>query len=164
MARTQATGSRAPTGFERILVPLDGSELAETALPHATAFARMYAAHVHFLRVEEQAEDLRMSVWGLAASEPDDLQLRLERADRYLDSVAADCSLASVSKEARPAHRIGEAVAQVAIDRDADLIAMATHGRGASRMLIGSVADKVIRGTGCSILLLRATGKAAELP
>ena len=157
MVRTDGETQRTPPRmFERILVPLDGSELAESALPHAMSIAQMNAARVHFLRVEELVEDLRRSVWTIAASEPDDVQLRLERADRYLDSVVADCSPAHVSKEARPAHRIGEAIAQVAVERDTDLIAMATHGRGASRMLIGSVADKVIRGTQCSILLLRA--------
>jgi nucleotide-binding universal stress UspA family protein len=84
------------------------------------------------------------------------LQLRLERADRYLDSVVADCAPRSVSKEARAGHRIGEAIAHVAVERGIDLITMATHGRGASRLLIGSVADKVVRGTQCSILLVRA--------
>jgi nucleotide-binding universal stress UspA family protein len=60
-----------------------------------------------------------------------------------------------VSVEARGGHRIGEAIAQAAMDQGADLIAMTTHGRGASRLLIGSVADKVIRGTECSVLLYR---------
>jgi nucleotide-binding universal stress UspA family protein len=146
--------------FERVLVPLDGSALAETALPHAMNLAKLNAAHVHLLQVEERAEDRRTSVWGLAAHEPDDLPARLDRADKYLHSVVARYELqwppATVSVEARGAHRVGEAITQVATERDADLIAMATHGRGASRLLLGSVADKVIRGTTCSILLCRS--------
>ena len=159
MVRNPAAGTAVPSSFERVLVPLDGSELAELALPHAMAFAKMSNAHVHLLRIEERAEDLRVSVWALAESERDDVQLRLERADRYLDSVVAELASASVSKEARAARRIGEALAQVAVDRETDLIVMATHGRGASRMLIGSVADKVIRGTQCSVLLLLAAAR-----
>jgi nucleotide-binding universal stress UspA family protein len=150
------TGATAPAAFERILVPLDGSELAELALPHAMALAQMSGAHLRFLRVEQHAENSRWSVRGLAGSELDDVQLRLERAERYLDSVVADCSLGSVSREARAAHRVGEAIAQAAVDSDSDLVVMATHGRGASRMIIGSVADKVMRGTQCSVLLVRA--------
>jgi nucleotide-binding universal stress UspA family protein len=145
--------------FERVLVPLDGSSVAEAVVPHAIALAKLNEAHVHLLQIEERAEDLRTSVWGLAAHEPDDLPARLERADRYLHGVVArfesDWAPATVGAEARGAHRIGEAIAQVATERDIDLIAMATHGRGASRLLIGSVADKVIRGTACAILLYR---------
>ena len=155
----RADGARQPSLFERILVPLDGSELAEAVLPHAIAIAKLEKARVHLLQVEERAEDLRLSVWALASPEPDDLPARLASADRYLHHVMArfesEWKPATVSVEARGAHRVGEAIAQVAVERESDLIAMATHGRGASRMLIGSVADKVIRGTECSVLLLR---------
>lgn len=151
--------------FERILVPLDGSELAEAVLPHAIALAKLGEARVHLLQVEERAEDLRLSVWGLAVQEPDDLPHRLANADRYLHHVIArlepELAPATVSVESRGAHRVGEAIAKVAVEHETDLIAMATHGRGASRLLIGSVADKVIRGTDCSILLLR-TGRVRQ--
>ena len=153
-------GDHASTLFERILVPLDGSELAEAALPHAIALAKLAEARVHLLQVEERSEDLRLSVWGLAAAEPDDLPARLANADRYLHHVVAryesEWPPATVSVEARGGHRVGEAIAQVATDHESDLIAMATHGRGASRMLMGSVADKVIRSTSCSVLLCRS--------
>lgn len=154
--------SASPAGarlFERVLLPLDGSELAETVIPHAVALAKLSEAHLHLLQVEEKAEDVRVSVWSVAAPPADDLPERLERADRYLRHLVeqhrADWAPATVSAEARGAHRVGEAIAQVAIERDADLIAMTTHGRGASRLLLGSVADKVIRGTRCSVLLCR---------
>jgi nucleotide-binding universal stress UspA family protein len=114
---------------------------------------------VHLLQVEERAEDLRLSVWGLAAQEPDDLPARLASADRYLHHVIArfesEWPPATVTAEARGGHRVGEAIARAVVEHEADLVAMATHGRGASRMLIGSVADKVIRATECSVLLLR---------
>jgi nucleotide-binding universal stress UspA family protein len=160
MVRGSADATPKPDGlFERVLVPLDGSALAETVIPHAMALAKLSAAQVHLLQVEERAEDLRASVWGIAAHESDDLPARLERADRYLHTLVShlerEISPATVSVEARGGHRVGETIAQVATERESDLIAMATHGRGASRVLIGSVADKVIRGTGCSVLLYR---------
>lgn len=153
-------GAKAPGAFQRLLLPLDGSSLAESVIPHAITLAKVGEGNVHLLQVEERAEDLRMSVWGLAAQEADDLPARLERADHYLHSVRdrfqSEWPPATVSVEARGARRAGEAIVEVAVERDTDLIAMATHGRGASRMLLGSVADKVVRGTQCSVLLLRA--------
>ena len=160
MVRAIEGTTAAPGLFERILLPLDGSALAELAIPHAVAVAGSNPGHVHLLSVEERAEDLRVSVWALAAAEPDDLAARLERADHYLHSVAArfktDVPAATVSVEARGGHRIGETIAQVAVEQDSDLVVMATHGRGASRLFLGNVVDKVVRGTRCSVLLVRA--------
>jgi nucleotide-binding universal stress UspA family protein len=157
-ASATAGPSNAP--FARVLVPLDGSAFAEQALPHAIAFAKLGAAEVHLLRIEEPAESLRTSVWALAQQEPDDLPDRLRRAGGELQTVierfASDWAPARPSAEARGAPRVGDAIAEVATERGTDLIAMTTHGRGAGRMLIGSVADKVLRGTQCSVLLLRA--------
>ncbi len=153
-------GKTDPGVFERILLPLDGSSLAEAIVPHAIALAKATQAHVHLLRVEERAEDVRLSVWGLAPAEPDDLPARLEQADRYLHSLVerfqSEWAPATASAEARGGHRVGETIAQVAVEQDSDLIAMTTHGRGASRLFLGSVADKVIRGTACSILVARS--------
>jgi nucleotide-binding universal stress UspA family protein len=75
--------------FSRVLVPLDGSATSEAVIPHAITLARADAASIHLLQVEEAAEDLRASVWGLAAHEPDDLANRLDRADRYLHGLIA---------------------------------------------------------------------------
>lgn len=145
--------------FERVLVPLDGSATSEAVIPHVITLARADTASIHLLQVEESAEDLRASVWGLAAHEPDDLANRLNRADHYLHGLIArfqsEWPPATVTAEARGAHRVGEAIVAVAIEREVDLVAMTTHGRGASRLFIGSVADKVLRGTQCNMLLYR---------
>jgi nucleotide-binding universal stress UspA family protein len=158
--RGDTAPKREPSLFSRVLVPLDGSSAAEEAIPHAIALGALESAHVHLLRVEEVAEDLRTSVWVLAQHEPDDVTERLRRAEHYLDTVSARPDLqwgqTTHSTEARAGHRVGETIAVVATERDIDLIAMTTHGRGASRLLVGSVADKVIRATTCSLLLSRA--------
>ena len=158
--RAPATASVSEAPFSRVLVPLDGSALAEQALPHAIALATLGATEVHLLRVEEPAESLRTSVWALAPQEPDDLPERLRRAgddlQTVIDRFKSDWPPATASAEARAAHRVGDAIAEVATERGTDLIAMTTHGRGASRVILGSVADKVVRGTQCSVLLVRA--------
>ena len=161
MVRGQAappSGAHVPL-FSRILVPLDGSTAAEAIVPHAVTIAKLSGGEVHLLRVEEPAESLRTSVWVLA-QEPDDLADRLARADHDLhtliDRFEPDWGPVKPTAEARAGRRAGDTIVEVASERAADLIAMTTHGRGASRMMVGSVADKVLRGTQCSVLLVRS--------
>ena len=158
--RSEAASGAADVPFSRLLVPLDGSEFAEQALPHAIALAKLGAAEVHLLRVEEPAESLRTSVWALAPQDPDDLPDRLRRASDDLQTVierfSSEWAPAKPTAEARAGRRVGDTITEVAGERGTDLIAMTTHGRGASRMILGSVADKVLRGTHCSVLLVRS--------
>ena len=58
----------------------------------------------------------------------------------------------------------GPAIVDLAQTFRADLVAMTSHGRGASRLLVGSVADKILRGTNCSILLRRTPVAKAAAP
>jgi nucleotide-binding universal stress UspA family protein len=163
--RSSAAPDATKAPFARLLVPLDGSAFAEQALPHAIALAKLGGADVHLLRVEEPAESLRTSVWALAPQEADDLPDRLRRAGDDLEALvqrfASEWAPAKASAEARAGRRVGDTIAEVAAERGTDLIAMTTHGRGASRMLVGSVADKVIRGTQCSVLLVATAHDAA---
>ncbi len=165
--RLEGASGAADAPFSRLLVPLDGSEFAEQALPHAIALAKLGAAEVHLLRVEEPAESLRRSVWAMAPQEPDDLPDRLRRASNDLQTVierfATAWAPAKPTAEARAGRRVGDTITEVAAERGTDLIAMTTRGRGASRMILGSVADKVVRGTECSVLLVRS-GTALTAP
>ena len=158
--RSVDTSGAADSLFSRLLVPLDGSAFAEQALPHAIALAKLSAAEVLLLRVEEPAESPRRSVWAMAEQEPDDLPDRLRRASADLQTVverfASEWAPAKPTAEARAGRGMGETITAVVAERGTDLIAMTTHGRGASRMILGSVADKVLRGTECSVLLVRA--------
>lgn len=135
----------------KILVPLDGSSVAEIALPEAVDLARGGAALV-LLRA---AEPVR-----LPAADPTERQVEVVRdAESYLDSVAAWARKAGVTEIETsvwyaPA---AEAIIEAARVRDVDLIVMATHGRsGLGRLVLGSVAESVMRGTTTPILLLRA--------
>jgi nucleotide-binding universal stress UspA family protein len=134
----------------RILVPLDGSRVAEVALPEAVEFARGGATLV-LLRA---AEPVR-----LPAADPTDRQVEVVReAERYLAAVATWARKAGATEVetsvwyAPPA----EAIIEATRVRDVDLIVMATHGRsGFGRLVLGSVAETVVRGTTTPILLLR---------
>jgi nucleotide-binding universal stress UspA family protein len=134
----------------KIMVPLDGSRLAEVALPEAFDFARRGAMLV-LLRAAEATR--------LPAADPTESQVAVIReAEGYLASVAARARTAGVDKVETsvwygpPA----ESIIDAARVRGIDLIVMSSHGRsGLGRLVLGSVAETVLRGTTIPILLLR---------
>ena len=124
---------------ERILVPLDGSDLAETVLPYVERLAACTGASARLLTVaQNEPERVRANSYLQAKQD----QLR----ERTIDAsvvVASDGEAETILAEAEA--------------WDADLIAMSTHGRsGALRWVFGSVADKVIHATTRPLLLVRA--------
>jgi nucleotide-binding universal stress UspA family protein len=134
-----------------ILVPLDGSELAETALPRAIDLARTAGARLLLLRAAEAHTPP-----GL---DPAEAQIRVvEEAEGYLASTAArvrSAGVATVETAAwygAPAFAIVEAARLHAVD----MIVMTTHGRsGLARLVFGSVAESVLRSTATPLLLIR---------
>ncbi len=146
--------------IDKVLVPLDGSKLAEQALTKALDVAEGGKTTFLLLRAAEA------STWpgGDAADD----QVRVVReAEEYLEGIRAALGRRGIRKvEASvwygpPASAIVEA-AQVS---KTDLIVMTTHGRsGLGRLILGSVAEAVLRGTSTPILLLRADGAPVETP
>lgn len=134
----------------KILVPLDGSRLAEVALPEAFDFGCQGAAVV-LLRAAEATR--------LPAADPTESQVTVIReAEGYLESVAARARHSGV-RQVETCVWYGppaESIIEAARVRGADLIVMSTHGRsGLGRFVLGSVAETVLRGTTTPILLLR---------
>ncbi|HEU5323474.1 MAG TPA: universal stress protein [Methylomirabilota bacterium] len=137
--------------FKTILVPLDGSALAEAAIPPAVELARDGATLV-LLRAAE--------AHPLPTADPTEAQVTVVReAEDYLAAVAERVKTAGVAQVETsvwygpPA----EAIADAARFRTADLIVMNSHGRsGLGRLVLGSVAESVLRATATPILLLRA--------
>lgn len=125
-----------------IVVPLDGSELSERAIPVAVALARGLGATLRFLTVwESEDRDLEQHFPALAA----DLSLAAETYyGEYLGRVAPKAQGVSVAAEVRsgePAEQILAYASQVA----ADFIVLSTHGRsGVSRWWYGSVTDRIV--------------------
>jgi nucleotide-binding universal stress UspA family protein len=128
-----------------ILVPLDGSPLAEAALPYAVALATATGDSLCLFAVAEQQDAGRFTSERALAEEV--LRERKERLTLYLAEVAAREALAALRVEQQVV--TGEAVAQILAAANADSVSMtvlATRGRsGLQRLLLGSVADKVMR-------------------
>lgn len=145
--------------YKKILVPLDGSELAEKALPHAVALAKGTGAEVTLLTVIHLtlgATGAKLEAIPEAAAERR-AALRAE-GTLYLEKVQRD--LKSQGVTAHIATREGDVAAEIityAEQEGFDLVAMATHGRsGIDRFVMGSIAEKVLRGTIKPVLLIRA--------
>lgn len=139
--------------FKRIVVPLDGSELAEAILPKVEDLARLHGSEVILLRVA--------LAHTLPGADPIEAQVRVvEEAERYIGYITE--RLESRGLAAKGVVRYGEVATEI-LDHvqevTADLVAMSTHGRsGVTRWLLGSVAEKVLRGSPVPVLLVRAPG------
>lgn len=143
--------------FERIVVGLDGSPSAEQALPAAEELARRLDAPMHLIQVADvtwlrfgsnEAALAYASLGEAFATEEAD-------AKSYLDTVRT--LLAERALTATIEVRRGFAARElVAVAQPADLLVLATHGRsGPARLLLGSVAEEVVRRSSAPVLLVR---------
>jgi len=150
--------------YTKILVPLDGSELAEGVLPYVRSLAR----------------ELQLPVTLLQVIDPDIISAFADPAQKhYFDNVAAGMKMSSAdylrklvpsfahSLKVDAAVEIGkpaETIVSKAASDPGTLIAMATHGRsGIQRWIMGSVADKVLHATGNHLLLVRPRGEPTTI-
>jgi nucleotide-binding universal stress UspA family protein len=146
--------------IERILVPLDGSELAEAAIDAALDLGRDRSSKLVILRAAE--------AHTLPGADPTDEQVAVVReAEEYLAAVADRLTKRGV-KDVDTSVWYGPAAAAVieaAKLKKADLIVMSTHGRsGLGRLILGSVAESVLRGTMTPVCVVRAPGAPIEAP
>lgn len=141
--------------FTKILVPLDGSELAESILPQVETLARDFGAEIVLLRAHtvQSGTFLGSNPYVLA----DITRYECEAGHAYLDQMAAQLrakglSVKTILNDGRAANVILDTAEAV----KADLIAITTHGRsGVGRWLMGSVADAVIHAAKVPVLLSR---------
>lgn len=144
--------------YRKILVPLDGSKVAEGVLPHAKSLAYSEGAELILLNVAANpAADFAFSDPGLAQ---DSIREQEEGSKKYMDRVENDLKAAGFRTSTLL--RIGsvaEVILEVAEELQADVIAMSTHGRtGPARWLLGSIAERVVHNSKVPVLLIRATG------
>jgi nucleotide-binding universal stress UspA family protein len=152
--------------FKHILVPLDGSALAADILSSAAALARCDGARVTLLRVVQpvplMAVDVDMAFTYPPFVQDDEATGQLvDEAKQQLDEVSrrlGDETGISAGAHVVVAGHVAQAILDFASGHAVDVIAMSTHGRGASRFFVGSVADKVLRASGLPMLLHRPTG------
>jgi len=157
--------------FKHILLPLDGSSLAVEAVGPATDVARASGADLRLLRVVApvplvSAYDVTVPL-AYPPLVPDEAATAevVRETQAELDEIARrlrEEHHVTVSADIVVSDRTAPSILDHARAHDVDLIAMCTHGRGASRLLVGSVADALLRGSGVPILLQRPARTAVE--
>jgi nucleotide-binding universal stress UspA family protein len=143
-----------------ILVPLDGSPIAEAAVTPAVELARTSSARLILLRAA-QAHPRPMA-------DPIEAQIDVMReAEEYLVTARARVLAAGVGDVETSAWYgpAVEAIVEAARHRHADLIVMSSHGRsGVARLVMGSVTERVLRSTRVPVLVIRPDGVPIEAP
>lgn len=152
-----------PTNVElpavaQVLVPLDGSRLAESVIDDVARVFSPTVATLHLVRVVLPVDVAPISLpTPLPPARPELLEHQLASARRYLDAMAVKLGQAGwrVQHEVAINWKPSAAVLDYAAAHRCDVIAIATRGlAGAPRVLLGSVADKVIRGAATPVLVV----------
>jgi nucleotide-binding universal stress UspA family protein len=146
--------------YSKILVPLDGSRTAEKVLPYARYLAGKFKIPVELLAVIDIAEVASHMASEKARFLDTIIEDGVRHSTSYLRGVATTFPGAAVSCSVEKGRAEDTIIEKAATDK-AMLITMATHGRsGLNRFLLGSVAEKVLRGAVNPLLLIRATEEA----
>lgn len=150
--------------IKKIVIPLDGSELAESAIGPAARLGQSVGAEFAFVLVLDAVEDIetlaRMKIKAPGGWFPEATQAK---AEVYLERTA-DALRSKGSKVETKVIRHGSAAGAIldyAHSHGHPVIALATHGRGGMRrMFMGSVADKIIRGASMPVLIYHPAGES----
>ena len=163
---TRAHEDGTSTPLTSIIVPLDGSEMAERVLDHASAMAKGLGVGITLVQVTPAAAQYYrytgQEFGGYAPTEhyEDFAKTVDEHAARYLDKIHKKFEAEGVSPiEHRIMHgHDAETIVDTANETDGSIVAMATHGRsGIARWVLGSVADRVVTHAETPVLIIRAT-------
>lgn len=155
-------------GYRRILCPIDASECSRLALGEALSLARRFGAELELLHVYHVPAYVQPSVLVWAAVGPRPLwELAEEQAktevERFLSSLTAE-----QRAQVKVSLEVGDAATTVverARQNRADLVVMGTHGRtGARRVVLGSVAERVVRLAPCPVLVVPMGEHASTEP
>lgn len=138
--------------FQKILVPLDGSKLAEESLDKVRGLARVHGSKIILLRV----------AYALVfpGADPTEGQIHVtEEAEGYLEKIQKELEADGFRAECVVRYGFPAEEILTHINRGGiDLLAMTTHGRtGPARMVMGSVAEQVVRHSDIPVLLVRAS-------
>ena len=152
--------------YQKILAPLDGSELAECTLRHVRTIATACRIpEVVLLRVVEPLSSSVVAAYAEAGSAGAEMITRAEKqtredAENYISEVSKTFKKEGLSTKAVILDgNAAEVILDYAKDNNVDLIVMSTHGRsGISRFAFGSVADKVVRHSVVPVLTVSPPG------
>ena len=152
--------------YDRIIVALDGSALAEQVLPYVQALAEKFGSTLILVRAILPTEKAATLVEPSLAGVPLDPTLVAEMIEAeehdaltYLEHVGNALRQRGIRVEGEHPHGLpADAIVDAAHRTNADLVALTTHGRGGlGKLIFGSVADGVLRRAPCPVLLVRAT-------
>ena len=146
--------------YKKILVPLDGSSVAEQVLPYARLLAGGLDVPVALLGIVDATELASAMSKEKAQYFDATIEDSVRRSRDYLKKIAQTFSRANVSFAVEKGRAEEVIIAKTDADKQT-LITMATHGRsGLDRWLLGSIAEKVLRGSANPLLLIRARAEA----
>ncbi len=153
--------------YEHILVPLDGSDLAEAAVPYAEEIARAFGSKVALFQVIRSLDSIIAETLPWGSMNPAEHEVPLgvaktrfeseqQAAEAYLNSIVKQLGDKGVSAEVEVAE--GDArdeILSYISKAGISLVVMSSHGRGAlGRLVLGSVADTILRRAGIPVLLI----------
>lgn len=157
-----ATPLRPTNGsFHCVLVPLDGSALAAQIIEHAVRLGGPMHCRYVLARV---VEPVPLVDFSTPPAFPNPLLVdeqatagvlanATEQTEAQAAALRRDCPDGEVEVAIRTSPAVADTLLQIGRDHAADLIAVATHGRGVSRFVLGSVADKLLRGSTSAVLV-----------
>jgi nucleotide-binding universal stress UspA family protein len=148
--------------YQRILIPVDGSETATKAMVTALQLARDSGGQVHLVHVVEGMTPLAADPYGAYSGEV--IEIMRQSGSKILEDALQVAKAAGVTADTELfdnfGERLAEVVADAAIRFNADLIVVGTHGRrGLGRMMLGSGAEQIIRLAPVPVLVIRQKEK-----
>jgi nucleotide-binding universal stress UspA family protein len=147
--------------YQKIVVTLDGSELAECVLPHVEALVKSCAVkQIVFVRVVEPFRSFHGN-FSLSESEVKKIDAEHKNAaEKYLKEVLGKNKYEGIEVQAQIlVGRVTESIAEFVTKHNMQLIIIATHGRsGIGKFRLGSIADRLLRSSHAPILMIRAPG------
>jgi nucleotide-binding universal stress UspA family protein/predicted transcriptional regulator len=153
-----------PTTFSRLLIPLDGSGLAERAIEAARGLVAKEARLVLLQVVAPMERRVFSDEGAVTVADEKATKHAADRAEQYLERLRESRDLAEISTSAVRIGQPGPSIVAAAREHAVDVIVMASHGRtGAARWWLGSVADEVVRQAGRPVYLVSARALAARV-
>ena len=142
--------------YRHILIPTDGSELAEHAVTNGLTLAKSVGAKVTVLMVEDRLDAWSLAEQGAVGEVAKYTEQVKKQAAKVLDRAAGAAKQAGVSCDTMQVDAVQpyQAIIATAAERGCDLIVMASHGRsGVSAIVLGSVTNKVLTHTKTPVLV-----------
>lgn len=150
--------------LKHVLVPTDFSETSEAALAYGKAFAEAFGATLHVIHIIEEpyGQPWAVEAYGFSLAALQDEWIK--EAETRMAKILTDAERTSLQAVTRTVlgHPVME-ILRYAKEQAADLIVMGTHGRGPlGHMVMGSVAERVVRKAPCPVLTVHAQERPKE--